>query len=249
MCAHPKTGQHYIVFTVANYQRLINNKPIMTWKEILEFSRFRDSIKRCAHCVKYNSESVNFMRLEYPYNHNPLIKQFIDSFDQKIYLYRNPYDTMISMFYYFHTDPILVKEIRERKDFKGWKFFEDYIKEKIEVYRSHIWKSIDYVDLVLYYDDLLIDTSPFRTILGYFYKELDETIYQKTLEVSSFKHVNKMESILKKERVLNEGRENVIFHARSGRSGQYHELMSIELIDYITKQWEDLKTKVKYKLK
>lgn len=247
--AHPKTGQHWILFIVANYQRLINLKPKITWKEILLFARFTESIKKSASSINYNSETVNFVRIEYSYTHNINVRNFIDSFDKRIYLYRNPYDVMISMFYYFHTDPKLIKEIREKKDFKNYKFFEDYVKEKIDIYCAHIKSSIDYADLVLYYDDLLEDTSPFRILLGYFYDELYEPVYQKTLEVSSFKYVNNMEKILKKDKILNKGRKNVIFHARNGRSGQYYELMNDELIDYITEKWEKLKKNVEYKLK
>lgn len=249
MCASVKTGQHWVVWIIANYQRLINNKPKMTWKEILGYSKLNGSIDGLAPNRKYNSETIHFVRVEYPYGFNSKVKRFMKSFDKLIYLYRNPYDTLISMFYYFHTDPILIKIIREKEDFKGDEFFEEYVKSKLDKYLSHIERSIDHADLVLYYDDLLKDTSPFRTVLSYFYDKIDEDIFQKTLRISSFNYVNSLEALLKKETITFKGRKNVRFHARDGSSGQYRKLMSFELINYITQRWNALKMKVKYKLK
>jgi len=127
--------------------------------------------------------------------------------------------------------------------------FENYAEDKIDKYISHIERSVDHVDLVLYYDDLRKDPTPFRTVLGYFYDEIDETIFQKTLKISSFNHVNKMETTLKKETIGIKGRKGVRFHARDGRSGQYHKLMSKSLIEYISEKWNALKKQIKYKLK
>jgi len=252
--AHPKTGQHYIIWFLGNYQRLINNREPMNWEKILEFSKFEPtSMRVLAPELTYLSETINFTRIEYPYRYNTKIDTFIESFDKTIYLYRNPYDTLISMFYYFQTELEVIKEINKLENLKGYKPFEVYVKEKIDVYINHIRKSIDHVDLVLYYDDLITDPSPFREILSYFYdSNLNEGIFQKALELSSFKHVSMLERKLKKEQRKKEQKDRnefFIFHARNGRSGQYHELMSQELIDYISKKWEDLKTKVKYKLK
>jgi hypothetical protein len=245
--AHSKTGQHWVIWLLANYQRLINNNPPMTWVEILEYSKIKGSLDLLAHEREYHSETINFVRIEYPYNYNSRISRFIKSFDKTMYLYRSPHDVMISMFYYFNYHGELGIEIRAKKDFKDWKFFDDYVKEKIDIYCNHIERSIDYVDLVLYYDDLLIDPSPFRELLSFFYDEIDEDIFQKTLEISSFKHVHNLEMNFPKN--LGKDPKDTPLHARSGRSGQYHELMNPELINYITEKWEELKLKVKYKLK
>lgn len=254
--AHPKTGQHWIIWLLANYQSLLQTGEPSDWLKVLTFSKFNDPkgfINSTASEIIYNSEPMHFARIEYPYKFSEKINKFIESFDKRVYLYRNPYDVMISMYYYFQTGIERIDTLLAKPDLKDDFEFETYVRDKIDVYINHVRDSIDIADLVLYYDDLLIDPSPFRELLGYFYNhEFREDIFQQTLQLSSFNHVGKLERELKKRLLVEEGKDRNefhIFHARDGRSGQYKELMSLELIDYITEQWNKLKLEVKYKLK
>lgn len=259
--AHPKTGQHWIIWLLGNYQQLTLGREPIGWIKVLEFSKFGDpndkNRKGCidipADKLVYKSAPMHFARIEYPYKYNTEIDKFIDSFDKKAYLYRNPFDVMISMYYYFQNNIPKIDEILAKKDLKGDQEFETYARNKIDVYINHVRDSIDEADLVLYYDDLLLDPSPFRELIGYFYNhEFNEDLFQKTLHLSSFDHVSKLERDLKKQQFIEEKKDRNefhIFHTRNGRSGQYKNLMSQELIEYITQKWDKLKKEVKYKLK
>jgi hypothetical protein len=202
-----------------------------------------DNIDELAPNRIYKENLPHFIRLEYPYSYSLIVKKFMDSFDKRIYLYRNPYDTMISMFYYFAVNPGVVQTINTYKDFKEFKYFEDFCKYHIEGYIAHVEVSIDKADLVLYYDDLKQDPSILKKIVEWLYGDVNDLLFKRALEWSDFKFVNAMEKELKK------GQENVVFHARDGRSGQYKELMSNDLINYITEKWNSLKKRVKYEIK
>ena len=245
MFAHPKTGQHWILFFLANYHRIIYqniNKPIQ-WESLLEFGKFGGKINILAQNQMYKEGLLHLLRVEYPYSYSLEVKRFVDSFDKKVYLYRNPFDTMISMYYYFIANPLYIKQINKTKNFEDNQYFEDFCKSHLMGYMSHIEVSIDKADLVLYYDSLKKDPSDFKKLLQFFYDEkIYDQAFQKALKWSSFEYVNEMEKKLK------QGQENVVFHARDGRVGQYKELMSLDLINYIQDKWNKLKERVEFAL-
>ena len=242
--SHPKTGQHWILFFVANYHRILNgiNEPI-SWENVMEFGKSKKVFTVLASDKKYKEDLPRLIRIEYPYSYSLEVKNYINSFDKRVYLYRNPFDTMISMYYYFIANPIYIKQINEAKTFEDNEYFEDFCKSHLDGYIAHIEVSIDKADLVLYYDQLKKDPTDLKKLLQYFYfGDIDERAFNKALEWSSFEYVNEMEKELKK------GQENVVFHARDGRSGQYKELMSLDLINYIQEKWDKLKERVEYEL-
>jgi len=242
--SHPKTGQHWILFFLANYHRILSsiNEPI-SWENMMEFGKSKEAFTVLAPNRKYKEDLPHLIRIEYPYSYSLEIKKYIDSFDKRVYLYRNPFDTMISMYYYFIANPLYIKQINKAKNFEDNQYFEDFCKSHLMGYISHIEVSIDKADLVLYYDSLKKDPSDFKKLLQLFYDEkIYDQAFQKALKWSSFEHVNEMEKKLK------QGQENVVFHARDGRIGQYKELMSLDLINYIQDKWDKLKERVEFAL-
>lgn len=196
------------------------------WEIILEYSKFGSSLALHANQQNYKKDFPTFLRIEYSRIFSIEILRLFNSFDKTVYLYRCPHDVMISTFQYFSSTN------REDINLKDNKYFHDYVRYRLPRYISHIEVSMSYCDLVLCYDKLLKDPSNFRKLLLFFYEELDEEIYQKTLEFSSFKKVHEQEVELTKDR------PNHVFHTRDGRSGQYKDVMDKSLIDYIDKKWK-----------
>src|SRR4030042_274006 len=194
MYSHPKTGQHWILFFVANYHRILNgvNEPI-SWEDVMEFGKSKESLTVLAPNKKYREDLPHLIRIEYPYSYSLEVKKYIDSFDKRVYLYRNPFDCMISMYYYFIASSDIIKNVNSAKNFKNNSYFEDFCKNHLDGYLAHIRVSIDKADLVLYYDDLKEDPLNFIRLLRFFYDKINRTVFNKALAWSSFNYVNKME--------------------------------------------------------
>lgn len=244
MYAHPKVGQHWLMFIVSNYYHVKEGLEPANWEEVMGYTKFDPSdLSINADGISYRSinlsKDIKFARIEYAYDY-PIkdyrSSKFIDSFDKRVYIYRNPADVLISMYYYFQTKTEKIQEVNKKKDLKGDIEFEKYAKGKLEIYLDHVKNSIDHADLVLCYDDLLKDPTPFREVLSWIYGDIDEEIFQKTLYYSSFNYVHKLEHEIKKS-WAGYTEKALVFHSRNGSSEQYKETMSSELIEYIKQKW------------
>ena len=98
-------------------------------------------------------------------------KEFHESFDKVIYFYRNPFDVIISLYYYIEKDKIRQKlinsgDIEYYKDpliveldhNELWK----YIKEYILIYIQHLNQGYHHADVVLKYEELKKDPNLFK---------------------------------------------------------------------------------------
>jgi hypothetical protein len=243
MIGHPKTGQHWVMFFLAHYHNLaLKLGDSIDWAFIGEFAKLKLAPEVLAPDQWYLPNYPKMKWVEYSRAYDMQVKKLFDSFDKKFYIYRNPGDVMVSMFFYFMRDYHL-KEIAKSKDWlKNNEYFNTFVKMNLDEYLSHIEVTIDHCDLVLSYDELRRDPHKFMDLLFLFHDNIDPTIFQKALYLSSFEVTKEIELEAKKEQ------ENPTMHCRDGRSNQYLELMDESLIKYITKKWNELKKRVKYPL-
>lgn len=225
LSSHQKTGSHWVLFIVANYHNvLVNNaKESFDWNFVYQYSvpRERDKFRLPASQQSYIKDFPRIFKLEYPRSYSMKIRDFFDSFDYVIYLHRHPADVMISRFY-FMPKQLEDLELVKKMDLKTSEYFEDYVKFNLPNYLVHIEDSMSYADIVLCYDKLREDPSNFRKVLRLFYDNINEDAFQRALELSSFNHVKSISEETRHKR-----------HTRDGRSGQYNEFMSTNLIEYI----------------
>lgn len=161
---------------------------------------------------------------------------FFNKFNKFVYIYRNPYDTMISLFYnrVIKKDKSLLHSYLTNKiKLSESNTFDNFVKKTLLGYIKHVKENKLHADLILNYDELRKDTKEFRKLLELFVDDINEEIYLKTLKMSSFDNIHRLEAKTKKE-----GYD--YFKTRDGRSGQYKEVMKEELIEYIKNKWENI---------
>lgn len=236
LVGHPKTGNHWILFVVMNYFRILNfeETETATMKDIYSFGRLkgitREMLKDGIKESDFLEGFPTILRSEYSRYHCLDFDHFYNSFDKNVYIYRNPYDVMISQFYYLIRQPNLLKYVKDIP-LKSIPFFDNYVQANIYIYISHVKYNAPHADLVLYYDDLQKDPTPFKELLSYFFKEVNEETFQKTIELSCFNNIYQMERKIN----INDPKRLT----RNGRSGQYKEVMKPELIEFIKERWKE----------
>jgi len=237
-----QTGNTWVGLLLCNYFNILNFNATESLLKI-------DVIHILEHNIKKEIEAhfpLNF-KDGFPsvyQTHNSKFKtpektKFFNQFDKFVYLYRNPYDTMISLFYnqVVKKNKSLWKLYLIKNLFlSDYDIFVDFVNKKLQSYINHVKKNKPYADLVLNYDDLRKNTIGFRKLLELLVDEINEDIFTKALKMSSFENTRKMET--KKKQKEN---ELIFFKTRNGKSGQYKEVMNLKLIDFITKKWEDAK--------
>jgi len=217
--AHQKTGQHWLVFLLANYHKILteNITETIPFKDT-NFTTFGnpnthldDDIKEIEERgIQLTDFKEGFPRLKrseaiWDEKHNDIdFHKLHKSFDKVIYLYRNPFDTMISLYYWYEKKYDL----------------EELVKDRLGYYIEHLQKGFIHADVILCYEELREDPNKFKEALLLFFDEINEVIFQKALKMSSFESIHKINPK----------------HARKGTVGQYREEMSKELIDLIKRE-------------
>lgn len=244
LCGLQKCGSNWVRFVIFNYFNILNNNATktLTWNELEKphLERFRrgidfegtyeDGFPNIHHT--HNSYDGHGIFVQYP-NY----PEFFDKFDIMIYIIRNPFDTIIS-YWHFMMDrdlpayPLPDDELRELKTLEGFAKF--YLPKWIHHTKTTKHKA----NIVLDYDILQKDTSDFKRALELITDDhVNEIVYQKALEISTFENIKDMS--------ISTGRPSGLgypyyrgYFCRDGRSGQYKDVMSSLLINYIKYECE-----------
>lgn len=237
LCAYPKTGNHWITLVVSNYYNLLNfpehDRPL-TLSDMYGHARFK-GWKATMYQKGYQLEDFapnypTFVRVEHSRYDFFDLDVFFNSFDKLVYLWRNPLDVMISHFYYLIRNREQVKHMKH-VSLKGHAYFENYARANLLHYIAHVKYNRPRAHLVLHYDSLLHDPSPFKVLLGYLFKTVDETIFKKAIQYSSFQTIHAHEVKITEPEAK--------FMTRDGRSKQYVDYMTPKLIEEIKHKWKE----------
>lgn len=215
--AHPKTGQHWFLFSLHYYNQLLKGDESKLTFLDLNLYKFRANFP-------YRTGTVNDAHF---IEGMPFLKRsealwskwstLHESFDKVLYLARNPFDVMIS--------------------FQKWlneKNLHKFVKDRLQRYITHLKEGIPHADIIIWYEDVKKNISEFRKALLLFYDEIDESVFYKAVEKSSFSSI----------RTINPK------HARDGSVGQYKALMPFKLVDYVRTEckkggvWKWIKEKI-----
>lgn len=171
-------------------------------------------------------------------SYNTRFGHYFDKFDKIVYLMRNPFDTMIS---YYHYQSNRIKPFNGRFDAKKTERLlnmDNFIKYYLPNYLTHIWETKFKADLVLDYDVLRRESFDFYKLLSLFEDNVNIEVLMEAIEMSSFDSIKKMGEESNQQYGLAKTYKGEF--TRDGRSGQYNEVLSKEMVDYITKEYDKI---------
>lgn len=227
-----KSGNTWARFVIFNYWNILTNnaKETLTYRELIKIN------ENILDGIGDQYPQVYFMHVPKSgktilgINRDRKIKLY-NKIDKIIYVCRNPFDVMISYFDYLYN-----RDIPFNGNFKGKKLEEisnlkGFIKKFLPLYIDHIKSTKHLADVVLDYDQLRANPNGFRKALELVYGDVNEKIFQKAIEMSSFESIKTMGIKFDQRYGLASSYRGSF--TRNGRSGQYLEVMSKELIEYI----------------
>lgn len=246
----PKVGNTMCRFLILNYFRIKNFgvTRTLTYEELSIEQPHR--IERDV-MNSYNLFGYTPFQFKEGYPHlyhthvgaNPTYGFYFKKFDKICYLLRNPYDTMISYHYYLSNrkQPFMRFSEKKRKLFMNVENFSMYA---IEKYVRHFLSIYKMVDLFLHYEEIKQDPKrEFTKLLKLFGISIDQHVLQKAIEMSSFESIKQMGRKTHQASGLSKAYQGEF--TRDGRVGQYKEIMSDELIKYITTKFKKVQDKLK----
>nr|URC17539.1 MAG: p-loop containing NTP hydrolase [Lokiarchaeota virus Skoll Meg22_1214] len=213
--AHQRTGQHWIVFVLANYHKILTeniSKPL-GWEIAGTFMMF--SGKKMNQIIQrgfllpddFPHSYPLVFRSEASWDETKKFNLFHEMFDKKVYLTRNALDTFISMFYYYKK----VNHPRKRETIL--ELFMDFLPYYIE----HNEKGMKNADLILKYEEMKENPNIMKKLLSLIYPKIDEEIFKKALEFGGFDSIHEIQPE----------------HARSGKVGQYKKEIPEHQLEYL----------------
>lgn len=225
-----------------NYYNILNNgaTKTLTYKELQE-RQWQEGNMRDYYDMTfeegwphvYHTHGAANGRFMFGYGER--LKSMFDNFheywDYLVYIYRNPFDTMISYYHYqmkrdipWNNSPKLAHVMEQMETLEG---FTEYM---LPIWIEHVSTTKHLADLVMDYDELNIDPLGYLDLMNLITDDVDLGVLERAIEMSSFESIRKMG--IETNRVHGLGGPGVEF-TRDGRSGQYKEVMDKELIEYI----------------
>lgn len=255
MCGFPKTGSTWCRFVIFNYYNILKTGSLktLTYQQLNNINRHRPEVD-CDGVDKVGSvfyEPFVFDEGFPPVYHThhaydgsivlgkrPEVGTYFKRFDKLIYIYRNPFDTMISYWHFMMDRNEPFNNAFNAETTEILKTLEGFTRKILPVYLHHIKVTLPHANLVLDYDLLRkcpeIFSSTIELIVDGYY--VDNRILSQAIDMSSFESIKRMGIEANQKYGMSASYRG--HFTRDGRSGQYLSVMSKELIDYITKECE-----------
>lgn len=260
ICGYPKVGNTWTRFVIFNYYNILNHgaKKTLSYQQLSDINRHRPewdcdgrdiggSVPYKPFVFDEGFPSVYHTHHAYDgsvaLGKRSEVGEYFKKFDKLIYVYRNPYDTMISSWHFRMNRNFPFKGIFDDEIIEKFKKLEGFVKYFLPIYLHHIKVTKPHADLVLDYDYLRKQPEAFyhALVLIVGLKDFKPKILQKAIEMSSFGNIKKM-GIESNQKHGMAGAYRGHF-TRDGKSGQYLSVMSKELIEWIRNEFKknDLK--------
>ena len=186
MFGYPKSGNTWLRFLLYNYCNLLLNP---NEDKTISF----DQLNNLQNNVMDRGTIFNIVE-GFPlfYRTHKIYEKPYDLFDKKIFVHRNPLDTLISAYYFyknrdtpFFDDPEYLRDRLHDIDF--------YVLCKIDHWINFYNISIKHADFVINYSQMKSNCKKeFLNLIKFLEWDLDENLVEKSIEISSFKKVKKM---------------------------------------------------------
>ena len=236
MFGYPKSGNTWLRFLLYNYQNLFKNPEV---KETITYERL-------------NTLQNNVMdrgttfepEVDYPifYRTHKIYKSPYNLFDVKIFIHRNPLDTLISAYYFYKNRdiPFLDDPENSREKLNDIDF---YVKHKFQDWLDFYTISIEKADIVINYSLFKSDCfSEFSKLVKQLEWKYNEDLIYKSIQFSSFQNVKKMaeEKNQKYGNAPKDGSFKGEF-TRSGKESQFKYELKEETINFVLEKFPEFK--------
>lgn len=232
----PKSGNTWLRFLLFNYRCLlldINKSATLTYDELNELQN--NTLEKG---TSYNEQEgfPVFYRTHDIYNCT------YDLFDKRIFIHRNPLDTLISAYYFYKNREVPFWDDPEnmRKDLEDIDF---YVRYKLDSWIKFYNTSIKHADIVMNYSAMKqnCEKELLRLIQFLGWKE-EENLIKKAVELSSFERVDNMGK--ENDQAYGNGPKDGTFlgnFTRSGQEGQFKSELKEETINFVLDKFPEFK--------
>ena len=234
MFGYPKSGNTWLRLLLYNYRNLLLNPEVshtITYDKLNLLQR--NEMEKGTSFLHGEGFPV-FYRTHVPYNAN------YNLFDKKIFIHRNPLDTLISAYHFyknreipFFDDPKNIRDRLHNIDF--------YITYKIDRWIRFFNTSVKHADIVMNYSNIKLDAEKELTgLINFLRWDFDAELIKKSVKFSSFNKVKKMgrENMQKYGNGPKDGSFKGEF-TRNGKEGQFYDELKKETINVVLDQFPE----------
>ena len=162
-------------------------------------------------------------------------------FDKKVFIHRNPLDTLISSYYFYRNrkNPFFgeINAIRERLfdiDF--------YVVYKIDSWIDFYKESIRHADIVMNYSEMRVNCEEeVSRLIDFLDWDLNRELVRRTVEMSSFNKIKKMSLEMNQKYGMGPKDTFEGEFTRSGKEGQFYNELKKETINLVFKKFPEFK--------
>lgn len=227
---YPKSGNTWLRFMIFNYSCLLENQNINKTISFEKLNLLQNNVLEKGLKLESVMNKPIFYRTHSTYN------KCYDLFNYKIFIHRNPLDTLISAYYYYKNReiPFYSFPAEIRSELKNIDFFVKYNFSKwLDFYNSSISTS----DVTINYSKLKSDCfSQMKILFTTINWPIEDKLIQKSINMSSIINIKTMASELKQENGMasKSGKNNFkgVF-VRSGEESQFKAELDEETINYV----------------
>lgn len=236
LAGHPKSGNTWLRLLLYNYRTLLLNDSVSKTITYEILNELQNNIME---------KGTTFMPKDgYPffYSTHNYNKPCFSLFTKKIFIHRNPLDTLISAYYFYKNRdiPFFDDDKKKREELYNIDF---YVKNKLERWIDFYNNLIKGSDIVVNYTCLRKNCfAEFRKLIIELEWELNDDLIRKSIELSSFVKVRKM-GVISNQKYGN-GPKDGSFKGnftRSGEEGQFHNELKKETILIVLNKFPEFK--------
>tara|TARA_B100000767_G_C19709199_1_gene511958 strand:- start:345 stop:1172 length:828 start_codon:yes stop_codon:yes gene_type:complete len=233
---YPKSGNTWIRFLIYNYRNLLLNSDEQQTVTYDRLNALQNNV------MDRGTAFLPEIGFPFIYRTHMIYMKSYNLFDKRIFIHRNPLDTLISS-YYFYKDrevPFLDDSLNIREKLHDIDF---YVLYKINSWINFYETSIKHADFVINYTEMKQDTEVvFSKLLRFLDWDFDQELAKKAIDISSFKKIKKMGH--KKSQKYGNGPKDGSFNGeftRSGEESQFFYELQEETISIVLDKFPNFK--------
>ena len=240
---YPKSGNTWLRFLLFNYRNLLINPSLDKTLTYDELNSLQNNVMDRG-TIFYSKDGFPVFYRTHKIYVNPY-----NLFSFKIFIHRNPMDTLISSYYFYknRTVPFLddIKSIRNKLH-----DIDFYVRYKLDSWIQFYYESLKHADVIINYSDLKEDCLlHFSRLIEELEWDFNIDLIKKSIKISSLNSIKKMGEL--KNQQYGNGPKDGSFKGeftRSGKEGQFASELKVETIDYVLDRFPEFVNLYPYSL-